>query len=69
MDPWQIASVGLGAVNLGLILKIILNDLGHVRSLLVEHLRDHATGEFEGVPGPPGRPGPQGPRGQSGKDA
>ena len=41
MDPWQIASVGLGAVNLGLILKIILNDLHEIRQMFFEHLRDH----------------------------
>ena len=32
----------VGAVQLGVVLKIMLNDLHEIRTLLIEHLRDHA---------------------------
>lgn len=43
LDVFGVSSVLLGSVNLALLLKIIYNDLAHVRDTLIQHLRDHAT--------------------------
>ena len=32
----------VGAVQVGVVLKMLLNDLHEIRTLLIEHLRDHA---------------------------
>ena len=47
MNGWDIAQLVLGGVNLLFILKIVFNDLVHIRTMLFEHLRDHAKREFK----------------------
>ena len=45
MPTWDIVQTVLGAVNLVLVLKIILNDLHELRQMFFEHLRNHTKGE------------------------
>lgn len=48
MDWVAGAQLAIGGINLALVLRIILNDLRHLRDTFSDHLRDHATRKFDG---------------------